>query len=317
MRPREDGAFEFINVPPGQYVLRASHEICSIDVRTSGNVPLPEHFQSFRGLADVDGLRLGFVTQARLERDQTGREIRRTPDSTWWAEQSVSVPSGEPARDIEGLSLVLRPTINLSGAVSGPADISSVTVSLDPVGGSLSQGRAWATISMKEPAFTLAGLMPAQYWVRVKAGAFAIRSVKWNGVDYTERPIDLAAAASAGPLEISLDRGGRVTGQVTDGAGRPTAAPVVIVFPPNPTEWVAFGFNSPRLVRVLPNSLGRYLVAGLPAGDYLVAAVEIDDSLVGDWQAPSFLQRLAGLASKAKLSWGQDVTVDLKVIPGK
>jgi hypothetical protein len=160
--------------------------------------------------------------------------------------------------------------------------------------------------------------MPAPYFVRARAGAFAIRSVRWNGVDYTNNPIDFSTGDSAGALEVSLERGGRLVGQVTDGTGRPSASPMVVVFSPNTADWSSFGFSSPKLVRVLPNSIGRYVAAGLPAGDYLVVAVEADDSLVGSWQSPEFLRRLVGQASKARLSWGQELALDLKIaVPGK
>ena len=56
-------------------------------------------------------------------------------------------------------------------------------------------------------------------------------------------------------------------------------------------------------------SAGTYQFQYLPAGDYLVAA--IDRAHLGDWRDPAFLERLSRYATRVTLNWGAKSAQDL------
>ena len=57
---------------------------------------------------------------------------------------------------------------------------------------------------------------------------------------------------------------------------------------------------------------GSFRVAGLPAGNYLVAALSTLQS--GEWQNPELLDRLAARADRITLSEGQQATLPVRLI---
>jgi hypothetical protein len=63
---------------------------------------------------------------------------------------------------------------------------------------------------------------------------------------------------------------------------------------------------------VKPDKDGRYRVAGLPAGNYFVAATGGD---VGtDWQNPQVLDTLSRTATRVTIGDGDKRSLDLRVI---
>jgi hypothetical protein len=67
-----------------------------------------------------------------------------------------------------------------------------------------------------------------------------------------------------------------------------------------PALWVA---PSRRIQGVRPSADGAYVIHNLPAGSYLVAAV--DDVEPGEWFDPAFLQRLVPVAMKVAIADGE------------
>lgn len=64
-----------------------------------------------------------------------------------------------------------------------------------------------------------------------------------------------------------------------------------------------------------PDQHGMFRIPGLPAGTSLAVAVDyISD---GAWTDPAYLERLAPLATRIELRWGQSATVTLEVVQGR
>jgi hypothetical protein len=84
-----------------------------------------------------------------------------------------------------------------------------------------------------------------------------------------------------------------------------------VLFPMEPSRWLP---ESRRLQGVRPSADGAFTLRNLPAGDYMVAAV--DDVEPGEWFDPAFLQRLLPTAMKIAIADGEQKVQDIRLGPG-
>jgi hypothetical protein len=84
---------------------------------------------------------------------------------------------------------------------------------------------------------------------------------------------------------------------------------MVIAFPTESAEWRNAGLWPARMKAVTVSSTGTYQFTTLPAGTYLVAA--IDRSFRTTWQDPDVLAQVAQSAARVTLAWGSSTTQDL------
>jgi hypothetical protein len=109
---------------------------------------------------------------------------------------------------------------------------------------------------------------------------------------FTDRPPELS-----GSVALTADAPGAVT---------------VVVFPADESAWVGYGSESRRLVSVKTDASGQFLVRGLPAGEYLVAAVP--DRLASEWPRPTVLSSLAASATRVRVRQAERATVSLSAV---
>jgi hypothetical protein len=82
----------------------------------------------------------------------------------------------------------------------------------------------------------------------------------------------------------------------------------MLVFPTDPTYWKAV---SRRTQTTRPGTDGRFVVRGLPSGEYFIAA--LTDLAPSDTSDPQVLELIAGTASRFLLSPGEKKVQDFKV----
>ena len=90
--------------------------------------------------------------------------------------------------------------------------------------------------------------------------------------------------------------------------GRPSPDYTVVLFPAEPSLWVP---QSRRIQGVRPAADGAYVIRNLPAGNYLVAAV--DDVEPGEWFDPAFLQRLVPAAVRITIADSEQKVQDVRI----
>jgi hypothetical protein len=81
----------------------------------------------------------------------------------------------------------------------------------------------------------------------------------------------------------------------------------VIVFPADERLWFP---QSRQITTARTDQSGAYKLASIPAGDYLVVAV--DDVEQGEWFDPAFLDQIRGSAAKVRIEEGDQHVQDLK-----
>lgn len=252
------------------------------------------------------------------------------------AMQSIVV-SGQ---NIGGLSLTLQSGVTLSGNITvessgtpAPADYSGFRIDVPDVtplpfgGGGGGGGRGGlaggAGRSEKNGTFQVGNLLPGRHYIRVTGGAagqgqgpgqaqgqgqWTLKSVIVAGLDVTDQPVDLKPGQNVENVTIVLsDRSTEIAGTVRDGRNAPTSGLTVIAFSSDRQYWRA---QSRHIQAARTDASGAFRLRGLPAGDYLLVAV--DDVAQGEWFDPAFLEQARAAATRATLAEGEKKTIDLK-----
>jgi hypothetical protein len=294
-----NGAFTFLGVPPGQYIIRA----------LTTPRPLPEPPATSTVIRTADGMSQSVAANAPRLPPLLSKE------PTLWAAVPVSVGD----EDVTNLALTLQPGLRVMGHVefSGTSTaptgnaLRGIRLSLEPA-----EGRTvWypsayqVQVTPTGEAYS-AGLTAGRYLLQVDSvpAGWTLKSAMVGGRDIADTPLVLDATDANGLVVTFTDQPSRLTGTVRDDRSRPDDDAAVVVFPSDGT-WTNLGASARRLRLVRPSRDGLYTVTGLPPGRYNVVA--ISDALVNQWQDPAFLRRLSRIATGVTLVDGQRHSLDL------
>lgn len=249
--------------------------------------------------------------------------------SIWWAEFPVSV-SGT---DVDLGTIGLRPGMTFTGRVeldpdasSPPPDLAGVRVELQSE--SLTQqpaqgrGRPMAmnarflqpTPVGADGTFRIADLVPGEYRLTISGAALDssgwwLRSAMLNGRDLLDAPLMLAPGEDVAGVRLVLsDRRTELSGTISTSAGAAVSDLFVVAYPADPALRVP---RSRRVLAARPDSGGRFVLASLPPGNYLLCALtDVDE---GEWTDPGFLDRLVPASVPVTLGNGERKVQDLHV----
>ena len=171
-----------------------------------------------------------------------------------------------------------------------------------------------ASLGMPSPAggplgsasFTIDGLMAGEYVLRISGAV--VRSITWDGQDYTDRPFDASAGRDFTDVVVTVTTAASSLSGVVNDSGAGVAA-AVIAYPVERERWSNYGLNPTRLRAVLTNSEGRFRIDGLPIGEYYLVAVPPAQERA--WLDPAFLASRAARASRVRIDRGDAVIVNL------
>jgi hypothetical protein len=295
------GRFTFLGVTPGQYRLRV--------------LKIPP--RPVTSASSATFIRTGSTT---IMSGGSATPPTVSKDPTFWAELPVSV--GES--DVTGLSVAMRSGARISGSVvfEGTAEkpqadrLIAMSIQVDSANGrttsmnqfTLSRGAVDAS-----GQFTTYQQAAGRYTLRVVTvlPGWTFKSAVVNGVDISDTPIELGAEDVTGVVLTFTDTPTALSGTVRNAQGVGEQMAAVLIFPADPRGWTDFGSVPRRLRLVRPGVGGAYQTTGLPAGDYLVAAVEPGRAV--NWQTPAVLKTLVADATRVTLSDAEKRIVDLKV----
>jgi hypothetical protein len=228
------------------------------------------------------------------------------------------------ASDVNNVVVRLRPHAVFSGHIIVETDPAKpndkpparIPVRLDPAGGEGSLGMPQSSFQQDGPAdfFTIPGVQPGQYLLRVSGYAsWTAKSITWKGREYLDAPFDTTVAEDFSGITVTVTNAvPELGGTVRGSTAVPTESAMVVVFPVERALWRNTGLNPARMKSAAVSNTGTYRLATLPAGDYLVAA--IDRSNRNTWRDPEFLARLERSASRVTLSWGGRASQDLTAV---
>lgn len=139
----------------------------------------------------------------------------------------------------------------------------------------------------------------------------------WTGViGSTMYLVALAAVPNGQQAQAIASGSAAISGHVTDSKSSPIVNYSVIVFGTDRRTWVTTS-RSLRLAQ--PAEDGSFEVAGLPPGDYWVAAVDpiAGTEVSGEWLKPESLEKLSFRAQRVTIAERQRHMTVLRLIPSR
>lgn len=289
-RPNQAGAFTISSVPPGQYTVVA---IATVAQQAQAPPPTAPPNQ---GPVPVPG------------QPSTSRR--------YWAQSQVSVDGASTPH----VSLALQEGATLSGSVafSGVATpptgtaLTRLRVNLVPAGqsfGAIGLGSMSGQVDASG-RFTVAGVVPGRYRVSASgAPPWQLASAMANGADALDFSLLIEGGQPPPTLQLEFaDKTAEVAGTLTRGTGAPAPEYVVVIFPVDERYWVPF---ARRMRTARPSTDGKFSMAGLPPGEYRLAAVT--DIGPGEWFDPAFLEQIRPASVAVRLVAGQPATQNIRV----
>jgi hypothetical protein len=292
-RASREGTFTFSNVPPGVYQLSATVQVAAPRSNVESTAADFAARQAELHVMEVAG---GAGGSRRL-----------------WAQADVQV-DGSYAPNItlsmqEGMTIT--GALSFDGALPLPAPLSRVRVTLSPHGQQMSS-MGLSTLTATADAngrFTFAGIAPGQYRIRATAASWTLKCVIAGGKDTLDYWVDVVPGENLTNVNVAFgDTNTDLTGTLQSALGQPTADYSVVIFPADNRYWVPL---ARRMRSVRPSTDGKFSFAGLPPGDYRLAAVV--DPEPGAWFDPVLLQELLAASVSVRLVDGQPVVQDLRV----
>ena len=278
--PTKDGTFTFAGVPPGPYAALAQAQPPVRPTAPSlppGGPPRPSH----------------------------------------WARADIVVDG----QDIAGVSLTLQPGLTVTGRIqfegtsAPPPDLSRIRINMFPVQaqGEVSLGQAQIQPDAAG-SFTIHGLTPGRYRLtaiipapRPDANPWQLKSSVLQGRDTVDTPIDLRDSANDAVITFT-DRVSELSGLVQDAGGQPAPEYHIVLFARDKAYWTP---TSRRIRTIRPGADGKYVIANLPPGDYLLTAVT--DMEQGEQFDPTFLEVLSRSSIAVAIAEGEKKTQDLRL----
>jgi hypothetical protein len=224
-------------------------------------------------------------------------------------------------RDQPDLIVRLQPGARISGSVVFdsaspvlPEDLRGLDLSLVGVRSGIAGAFAPQATVNAAATFSFPSIVQGNYRFKVTTASPAsprwiLKSAMLNGRDLADVPLSVKSALDLTDLVVTLtDRDSGIAGKITDASGRPVTRYAIVVFTVDQSLW----FPGARRIRSTnPANDGTYTIAGLPAGEYAIAAAEgVESSDLGD---PAFLARLLESAHRVTLAEGEKKTQDLRI----
>jgi hypothetical protein len=147
---------------------------------------------------------------------------------------------------------------------------------------------------------------------RPSAGAWQFVSATLGGRDVLGQTIEIGPKDMSGLVLHVSNSSTTIAGNALDPRGAADSATVVF-FTANASLWAAARDDSP-LFRTARTWSGHYTLERVPAGDFLIAAV--DDAALEDWPDAALLSRIAAVAERIQMTAGRQAQRDLRVQTG-
>jgi hypothetical protein len=310
----DSGAFTFLGVTPGQYVLKVLR------------VPMPPPSTSPPSnmtIIEISGpggqMGIGMSRAAPVNVLQAPPPLPTEP--TLWATMPLSVADA----DITGVSITLRQGLRLSGRLqfdgSRPpptaAQLQRASIQITPL-----EARTFflAPQSRVDPEgqFVAIGFDPGLYQISAAlnlpaqpqgGSGWTLKSVTVGGRSLADDPLEVGDRDISDIVIAFTDRANQITGTVINERGQPDASAEVVLFPADGQAWRKSIPNTRRIRGARTSPTGVYEFSGLQVGEYFVIAVNGTSSM--NLQDPKFLEALIPMATRVIVTDGDKKTQEL------
>jgi len=217
------------------------------------------------------------------------------------------------------LTLAMRPALSASGQIvfeGQKPQPAADQIKRYVVGFTGADGRSTGALFGRDPGadvgyFKWVDMAAGRYVFRTSSvpSGWSLKSATRGGEDIIDVPIDFTNDISTFIVTFT-DQPTRITGSVRQASGAADTDAFVIIFPANPQRWVDAGRQPIRMRGQRVPGTGTFTIAGLPPGDYFLAAIA--EASASTWQSPKFLDALSRQATRVRLDVGTTLTQDLK-----
>jgi hypothetical protein len=226
-----------------------------------------------------------------------------------WGRASVVVDG----RDVSGVVVAMQAAAAIRGRLVYEGQTQAPQMAFlvaEPADGNPSQSKT-RTFMPNDPSdrFAIEGLTPGRYLLHVPGGGWVIKSVVTGGTDVTRAPIELRGRDLNDVVITFTDKPGTIAGAVRGSDGAAATDATVIAFPAEKEAWTNYGISPDRIRSTLLSTAGSFQITNLPAGNYLVVAVDVAQR--ASWQDPAWLEAASRSAARVSVEWGETKTVDL------
>ena len=231
--------------------------------------------------------------------------------------ESVRLPVTVTGEDLDGLVLTTSAGVSITGRIEFEGDPQpsfsprSVRILAHDLGLSRGQGGGAGPVS-DDWSFEVTGITSGPRVLRVSGlpAGWTLKAVYAGTDDVTDAPLEIAQSRNVTGVRVVItDRVTELTGAVSDERGQAVSEYSVVVFAEDARSWSE---QSRYLAAVRPDQHGRFLVTGLPPGEYLaVALVYLEE---GQGNDPEFLESIRPHATALVLGEGERKALDLKLV---
>jgi hypothetical protein len=225
---------------------------------------------------------------------------------TLWAD----LPIGVGDRDVIGVNLTLATGARLTGQVvfegspPTPAEMPRLGVGLVAADDGAGQLPPIAPVDLSTRQFRTAQYPAGRYLLNLPAppGGWSVRSAIVDGVNINEQPLVLSGSDISGVVVTLSRQPTTLSGSVRRGVGTGDPRAAVAVFPADYHAWIESGMSGRRFRTTAVQADGTFEIAGLGAGEYLVAVVGAEYPM--DGRNPATIDALASVATRVSVREG-------------
>jgi hypothetical protein len=214
--------------------------------------------------------------------------------------------------DIDNANLVLQPQFTVNGKISlespTSAGINFNSIRVDLRREPFTQELLVLLPTVKpDGTFTLSGITPGDYQLRVNAGAVAyVKSARFGAIDALNPPFHIDVGADQLDIVVSVNSGA-LDAVVFDDKQNPIPGATVVLVPEPPRRNRGDLYDATGT-----NSAGRAHLTGIAPGDYRVFAW--DDIPADAWQDSDFIRPYESRGKLIHVVEGNSDTVQLDLI---
>jgi hypothetical protein len=229
--------------------------------------------------------------------------------------EAAVVPISVGMDDLTGLAITTRRATPIAGqlvfdtAASGSLKPAEFMLFARPIEGSMMFGTSavvkddWTFELRIQEGPVL--IRPARF-----PEGWTVKAVMANGVDAVDTGIPLRPGQPIEGVQVIVtNRSSGIIGSVTDAAGTPVKDYTVVIFSNDADRWTP---TSRYLATARPDQQGRFESNKLPAGNYLIVAVDTIEE--GQQSDPEFLQQMRAYATPLQLNDGEKRPVNLRLV---
>jgi protocatechuate 3,4-dioxygenase beta subunit len=240
----------------------------------------------------------------------------------YWLMQPVSVTD----TDLPELSLVMRPGLTVRGRIEfdgtspkpGPELVQKLFAGLEPLDPNMPRAQGTYQVNFdRNGQFVIPNVVPGRYSVRYAAFLSERQAMPgWetvggmlNGKDVSSGPLSITSDLD-GIVIVLTDRPSELSGTVRAANGNIDPDAAVILFPADKALWTSMPSFTRRMRMVRATEDGTFLMRGIPAGDFILAAIPEEEA--ADWQDPRVLDRLMPGGARVTINVGDKKMHDLR-----